>query len=333
MANKLSLYEDVDLPAGSVVVAVAQADAANLGLTVARKNTDRPFLGPHGWQAGEHVFTPSAIRNPNGHSEMVFGDELTRHIGVDMNVTLSVPALAISERHFWPSITAAPGQQGVSIHRVLATKPMVATGPSATQAQTVEEQNLIFDAIPPGGATGPTNPVIGDITPTPQKRQTWQIAAAVLIVLLIAGGILAYFYFPAGDSAPQEAGSATTAPPDFTARYRAYLGQAGQAEALLALGREALAGNATEVGFNAVTLSADRGFAPAKFLLGQWYDPLTEARGPARANPNNAALYYAETSARGQADAVTALRRLCQTAKASPAPIWAETFDTGTHCP
>jgi hypothetical protein len=335
MANKLEVFEDVDLPAGSVVVAVAQTDTADLGLMVARKNTDRPFLGPHGWQAGEHVFPPSAVRSTAGNSEMVFGSEVTRHIGVDMNVTLSVPALGISERHFWPSITAAPGKQGVNIHAIRKPDPLMAVKPQVLMTEkppeTAGETNPILPETPSAADPRFPKPKPEEMSSGFWTRRNWWIAAT-LLVLLIAGAVLVYLYALPGDRSQQQAEPAAVTN-DFASRYRTLFGQTGQGEALLSLGREALAANATEVGFNAVTLSADRGFAPAKLLLGQWYDPLTEPRGPARPNPNNAALYYAEASTGGQADGAAALQRLCATAKASPPPAWAEAFDTGTHCP
>lgn len=340
MTGRLNIFEDVSLPAGAVVISVPADpnEPQSLGLTVARKNIDRPHLGPHGWQASEHVFMPKGTRSADGCVEMIFGGEITRHVGVDMSVNLGVPALGISERHFWPAVTAEQTADGINLQgRSQKVAAVTAFEPPAEQSSPDEPvTNFSTETIQPG--------VVDDHAP----RRRWLLPASLAALFLMAIGLALFFVLLPQDEqqaiADVEEPVVAPAPvavqpqprpsaPDFAARYREYLSQQGHAEALLDLGRDALAEDATDIGFNAVTLSADRGFAEAKLLLAQWYDPSQEKRGPVRPNPNSAATYYADAAAGGAAQATAALQHLCQTAAASPAPEWSSAFDNRTHCP
>jgi hypothetical protein len=338
VTKKLNVFEDSTLPAGAVVISINShvADHSSLGLIVERKNIDRPYLGLHGWQAAEHVISPLSVRSNNGHAEMVFGGDVTRHVGVDMNVTLSVPTVGIRERHFWPAITAEQNSGGVIIQGKSVVSSPVTVSDRSTDSLTLDDVEVIPAQI---NANEPVS--TEDSVP---KTSRWMLIGSIAALLLVAIGI-AFFFFTNSDeikppveqvaSAPSRAVEPPQPPPapDFAERYRTYLGQQGHADALLALGREALAAQATDVGFNAVTLAADRGFAEAKLLLAQWYDPLFEERGLVRPNPNSAATYYAEATAGGSQEGSGALQRLCGAATTSPPPAWAQAFDTKTHCP
>lgn len=334
MTKRLTIYEDSCLPAGSVVIGVTRAsgiDAAGLTLSVARRsNADRPFLGVYGWQAAEYGFAPVQLRQGDGDiTEMIFGSELTRHLGEDMGVALTVASLGISERHFWPGISAEPESGGLNLQDVRR-----AAGPVTKQ---VSEQ------VTPLEAAEVTEPVSDHYVTSLLPAETmashkaaprWLIPLAALLLFVVIGAGAGY-YFWNREEGQAVTGPSTTEPegPDFASRYRDYLAQEGQAEALFTLGNEALAANAVEVGFNAITLSADRGLPAAKLKLGQWYDPLSEQRGPVRPNPNSAAVYYAEASSLGAREATAAMQRLCQAAMASPVPEWSGSFDQQTHCP
>lgn len=338
MSKRLTIYEDNTLPAGSVVVAVTQADGVDAGrltLSVARRNADRPYLGAHGWQPSEHGFSPlQVLGGEDDLIRMVFGSELTRHLGEDMSVTLSVAALGISEKHFWPGISAEPEDGGLNLQHA-KRQPAALTKQVAGLAATAPDPQAGEDV------TG----AIADLPPdAPPRKPKWPLAAAALLLLIAAGAGAGYFFWdrqdgqvamesPPEPTPPAPVSDPAPEGPDFQARYRDYLAQQGQAEALLALGNEALAANVVEVGFNAITLSADRGLPAAKLVLGEWYDPLVEQRGPVRPNPNSAAVYYGEAAALGSQEASAAMQRLCQAAAASPAPEWSENFDVRTHCP
>lgn len=338
MANRLTIHEDISLPAGSVVIGVADADVTMpLRLAFARRNADRPFLGPHGWQPSEYAFEPALVRPAaGGGAELVFASEVTRHIPVDTQVTLTVPALGIVEKHFWPGISAAPESGNLNLPDTSRVMP-------APPGKYVKEPVLHeAPAEPPVQGIGTAPQMPEPVAAETRGRSRLPLFAALAMLLLLFAGAGGYFYFTANDAVTPVAAIQPPAPvavaaapagPDFANRYRAFLAQRGQADAILALGEEALRANVVEIGFNAVTLAADRGQSRAKLMLGQWYDPLSETRGPVRVNPNSAALYYAEAASLGLAQAGETLQKLCAAASASPRPNWSEGFDLSTHCP
>lgn len=120
----------------------------------------------------------------------------------------------------------------------------------------------------------------------------------------------------------------------FTQRYEQILREGGQADQLLGLGREAMAARETDAGFKAIALAADRGSAAAKFLLGEWYDPLRPRTVPLNPDAAIAAAYYQDAGRSGHAPANGALTRLCAAARdpaTAPQEAFA-TFDPSLHC-
>lgn len=95
-----------------------------------------------------------------------------------------------------------------------------------------------------------------------------------------------------------------------------------------------MAARETDAGFNAIALAADRGSAAAKFLLGEWYDPLRPRTVPLTPDAAIAAAYYQDAGRSGHAPANGALTRLCAAAR-DPATLSQEafaTFDPSLHC-
>lgn len=356
MSKRLRIYDDPSLPPGSVVLAMSPTDKpGKMLVSFARRNSDRPHLGPYGWQAGEHYFEPREIRSKEGLTEFVFGSEVTRHASVDMDLTIVIPAADIRERHFWPDIANAFEDGSLVLDlpagakRPTSTKDQPPAGPptppvsGSTQEQPSGEG---LDGEPETPGTGDV-----DVAVVPKNKQLWPYLLLLLLVC-VGAALGSYFYLrpiledhsrPVENisSAREQNAPEPTVPvsppppaPDFASRYKTYLDQQGHADELLALGNEALSANATDVGFNAVTLSADRGSAAAKLLMGQWYDPLVTERHYFTANPNNAAVYYSQAAGLGAEDAKSALQRLCSTAagNAGPMPDWVADFDRKTYC-
>lgn len=373
MTSRLEFIDDPSLPDGFVVISITPpiADGSDARLSVTRKNADRPSLGPHGWQAAEHKFTPLQVRQLDVQTQLVFGPDLSAHVAVDSDVTVSLPGQAIRERHFWPEIAA-----GADASTLYIDLP--------EQRQRVNPQQRGLPAGSRVGAIGTPDGEGGNDSlrdPEPEERNSdvktggdpitendiqreahpWLKRAAIAAVLLLLGSAatMLYLFIPDPDgvqeqattapdptvSAPQETEAAplpaavtetaptTSVTPSLADRYRSFLGQQGHADDLLALGREALIADETEVGFNAVTLSADRGSADAKFLIGQWYDP-GQTDSPTRPNANNAANYYREAASLNHPEAMAALQELCSAAQGEGegAPDWASDFDMKTNC-
>ncbi|TAX64125.1 hypothetical protein ELI03_35340 [Rhizobium leguminosarum] len=354
MSKRLSIYDDPSLPPGSVVLAMPLADnPEKLLVCFARRNSDRPHLGPYGWQAGEHYFEPREIRSKEGLTELVFGSEVTRHAAVDMDLTIAVPAADIRERHFWPDVAGAFEDGSLVLDLPSAAKrpeptknqpPFTPPAPPAPPASGVTQDQQNGEGPDDEPETSGTGGV--DVAIAPAKKQLWPYLLFLLLVC-VGAALGSYFYLrPVGENHSQPVENTSSAheqnapepppPPaqDFASRYKTYLDQQGHADELLALGNEALSANAKDVGFNAVTLSADRGSAAAKLLMGKWYDPLVTERHYVTANPNNAAVYYSQAAGLGAGDAKSALERLCLTsaANAGPVPDWVADFDRKTYC-
>jgi len=374
MSNRLKIYDDPQMAPGTVIIAVASPDLdpAKAAVTIARRNPDRPHLGPFGWQAAEHAFKPLAIRSAAQRTELIFGSELTRHLAVDMDVSVAITAAGIRERHFWPDIATEHGDGSLLLDmpgRRLVKGPDQSRPPGGSGGGGGLEETGGLDIKGPDGIDETETRVVVEPAIPIGKNRTLLLSILASLILFTGLVVGLYLYLSPPDSrrpGEQQSDSQTTentgppAPPapalerqeapvtpppvvnpppvppapNFASRYRDYLNQQGHADDLLTLGHEALSANETEVGFNAVTLSADRGSAAAKYLMGQWYDPMSPNRQLVTANPNNAALYYGDATALGSEEARSALKKLCDAAAATTAaaPGWSADFDRKTYC-
>lgn len=316
MEKRVKIEESLSHPPGWVVLSVKPAPAtADLSVSIARRHPDRPHLSPSGWQAAPHAFMPRAVERADGIVDLVFGPEMTRHIGIDTTVSLVIPAAGIDERHFWPSVAASPDEGNVDL--VLPKDPDPDQGGSGPKTRpsppppppvNVDEGKTVAMAAEPGG------------------RRRW--LAGTLVLLLLVGGATGYLFWPPTVSAPPP----PPAPPSFEARYQKYRIEGGHAEDLLSVGLEAMTAAQTDIGFRAITLAADRGLSAAKVTLGRWYDPLETGTSPVQRSGNVAAVYYSEAAATGDGGASANLSRLCAS-EPGTAGQGMQDFDKATHCP
>lgn len=339
MADRLTIREDTTLPPGWVAIGVTGLSAdvpPRLSIRLSGQ-ADQPNLGPDGWQSADHLFEAAQVRSVDGRQEWLFGPSVSHHLHVDMAVMLTVPDAGIKERHFWPEVS-----HGVGIAVPASTPPgqAVEDVPALRMAEPSPAHEAPSAEVPPP-ADAPVltkEPVVVAPTPSPgepkraplQERRRTVALALIMALLLAITGIFISFW-----SRPPEPQPQTAQTTDFAARYRLYLQQGDNVEPLYALGQEALAAGATSIGFEAITLSADRGGQSARLQLARWYDPTQRDHGPLTPSAGSAATYYRELGQRGDAGAASALSDLCRAAT-DPAMAGSEafaSFDPATFCP
>ncbi|MGU3496674.1 hypothetical protein ACLBXM_21750 [Xanthobacteraceae bacterium A53D] len=313
MTNRLSIQEDRALPPGWVVIRLpAPPQGGAPGVTIQRRGqTDRPHLGPDGWQTAAHLIAPSDMRA--GGTEWLFGRDVTGHLALDMALEISVPAAGIVERHFWPEVSHGPAI------------PPTPAAPVPPAPQPVPEVALASFSAP----VEPPAPVVSKPGNVSKAMPRWMLAA--LCAILVLAGVVGGWFWLRPAAVPT---AVSVAGPDFAGRYQQYLQQGGQAEALHALSGEAFAAGVAGVGFDAVTLAADRGSVAARLQMARWYDPTKSDHGPLTPNAGAAATYYQDLAKAGDAAATEGLRALCAAAEA-PAAATSDayaTFDRATFC-
>ncbi len=352
MADRLTIREDTTLPPGWVAIGVTGLSAdvpPRLSIRLSGQ-ADQPNLGPDGWQSADHLFEAAQVRSVDGRQEWLFGPSVSHHLHVDMAVMLTVPDAGIKERHFWPEVShgvgiavpasTPPGQAVEDVPALRMAEPSPAPEPPPAAAPLAADAPAFADTPPaepstaqPAGLTDsavpPPEPRAPKRSPIETRRRTVALALIMALLLAITGIFISFW------SRPPEPQPQTAQTTDFAARYRLYLQQGDNVEPLYALGQEALAAGATSIGFEAITLSADRGGQPARLQLARWYDPTQRDHGPLTPSAGSAATYYRELGQRGDAGAASALSDLCRAAT-DPAMAGSEafaSFDPATFCP
>lgn len=329
MAKMLSIEEEPRGQPGIVAIRVTHDHLPDvLTVSVTSKAGDGVNLGPAGWQAKPHAFTPEAIEDVPGGRLLFFGPAMTAYVAVDKSVTVAIPELGVSERHFWPAIATAPDGAGVDIS-VPGRKaaPITAGGrPAPLVTPTIEDDRTEKETAPPETIPAPV------AVPARSRRPIYVLAG---LLLLLGAAAIAYVFFFDEARETQIAADLvdSSAGPGFRERYEAYRRvENGHAEDLVALSREAMDAGEDEVGFLAMTLAADRGSADGQEQLAEWYDPLADGESPVAPNAATAALYYRDAAGSGNTSALDRLRRLCEAVGSRAGDPSFETLDVATYC-
>ena len=330
MTNRVTILED-NQP-GTVVLSVSGlAPSEDVKVTITRKKSDRPNLGPQGWQTTEYLFTPRVIRDGSkGATDLVFGREMTDHLDLDADIWVGVPSESHRERHFWPANMAAPGAAKLDVE--LPTAPVIETeGPSGTGSQDTDSESDEADDSDERDAEeeGPTK-LVDPPEPKERGKRGWIIPAVLATCCLFLAGAAAYYFWPLLSETRQS--EREPVPRNLTALYAQYRSEGGHAEELLSLGQEALESGQQDLGFNAITLAADRQNAAANMLIGRWYDPLETERGLLEPNANSAALYYTNAAVAGHVEAEALISRLCEAPENELTPPESQPFDRRSYC-
>ena len=338
--KRLSIFEDDDYPAGTVIISVQPPiEDEQCNVIISRKANEKAHLGESGWQTSKHIFKPRHLEQTGELTLMVFGSELTTPISLNTSLTINLPDAGIEERHFRPEVTEAYGTSQVHIDVKKKNDNSVNLKAPILKTINPEDEPLHIGEDDPLDIPDTDEDVPSD-DPHPleePKRSKWPLfAILILIMLAVIGGGLWYSYSqpfePAivQDQEPEEP-PVDTVGPSYADRYQQYLTQGDHSEELFKLGKEAFEADEVDLGFKALTLSSDRGFGAAHLLIGRWYDPLIVQQSPLRANPNIAADYYAKAiAAEANSEAVQLLAKFC-----NPRPADREallSFNKSAHC-
>jgi hypothetical protein len=339
--GRIEIAEDFDHGPGWVVISVAADGGAPRATSVSiqRRASDKPHLGPSGWQTQEHWLTPAAIEETEHADVLRYGPAVTAHVAYAQDLTITIAPLGLAERHFWPAIAApsldargtfvAPRGAAPDLGRerdLPGPKPLGSGDPSVgipTEHSAAEPE---ASAAPTSDRGSRRGALLAD-------RRLLAGGIAVLVLLVLAAYVLTRGGVPS-DRSERAAAMPPASDPSLLERYDRYRLAGGEAEALLGLGQEALAAGDTDLATRAISLAATRGSAAADLTLGKWYDPAEPRILAGPAAPDSAALYYKRAAASGNAEAAEHLARLCQRATApSEAEINAfENFQFETYC-
>ena len=101
----LQVIDDDSRPGGGYarLIFEGQADQAGQSVTVTlrRGGDSDPWLGPRGWQPGEHAFKPAAVEAEGGDLVVVVGPEVVAHIETFTTVQATLPELQLSGVASW----------------------------------------------------------------------------------------------------------------------------------------------------------------------------------------------------------------------------------------
>lgn len=308
--SRIQLEEDLESGLGWVLISVSPPIGADVrGVSIVRRKSDKPNLGQNGWQAQPAVLLASARGDKEDRSLLRFGPEVTVHLSVDQDVTVSIPDADLVERHFWPAIAPAPkatsGQVGLPVDDPISTTVSpIPAGSGNTQGGDGNDDE--------GGNKGASSALQEgaslDGNAAWRSLRWWLLGIAVLAAVLAAGAV--YYYRLSESSLPPVPVS-----PTMLERFETFRGEGGHADELHALGLEALEQGDDELGFRAMILSSDRGSAEANMQAGRWYDSGVSPESPVGPNANTAARYYDKAREAGLTDAEAALRALCARAE------------------
>lgn len=333
--SRITLEEDLDSGPGWVLLTVTPPVSPEISsVAFTRRQSDKSNLGKNGWQAKPAILTARLRSEETGFSIFRFGPEVTDHISVDQNVTVSIPDTGIAERHFWPAIPPAPKDSGLGIGlpSVPSELKTLAKGRTTDNSKPdpTDDAVKIEDPVDPGEE------------PKGWLQKWWWIILLAILLILAAG---AFYYFksqpePTPEPPVLEEPEPEPEPvivesepvlPTMMERFEAYRDEGGHAADLYALGLEAMEEGEDEVGFQAIILASDRGSAEANMHAGRWYDSGSVTITPVGPNANTAARYFSKARDAGSTEADQALQELCAAAEVAadnePAALLSESHE------
>ena len=308
-------------------------------LRLSRRQSDKPYLGPQGWQSSPQALEPQAIISDETAGVFLLGPEITRHLELDDRVEIAVDGTPIQARVEWPYITPRVGMPAGTLIRPADPEPPVAPPPTTKPPELPPEPEPKPEPPPQPPRSPPPLPAAASRRCGPRCALLIALAALVLVV---AGGLLWYLVqedrtvaeasIPPEEPAPvaplqaePEPEPAPTpptepAPLSFAERLALYRGEEDHARELYLLAQEARDGGDVEVAIDALSLAAQRSSPEANLDMGRRYDPGIAGGGEREFAPQplSAARYYCRAIALGAAGADDLLADLKSRAAAPP---------------
>jgi hypothetical protein len=281
-------------------VPLAAAPPADARFRITREGWARGTLGPEGWQVGEALLAPLRVEPISGGARLFLGPAIVDQLEAGP-LWFRWPAAGVEAPLFWPDI--APLHAG-------APPP-----PPPKPSLPPPEPTVILRAPEPAAPLAPPPP------PAP-RRTPWLLLAALLLLAGGAGwwltqGAPAPPPVPAAAPAPSPppppiAAPAPPAPPPVTLSVAEVI---ARAPSIAAISDEATRRQAQGRHDDALLLwehATRNGHAPAMTSLARLYDPngFTPGRPFRDPDPRQAARFYREAEAAGDAAAAAPRQRL-----------------------
>ena len=335
--------EDTTYPGGYALIHVSAPMAeGDRDLAFERPGSDKPYLGPNGWQTQAVTLQADAVLAGPTQTTLKIGPDIVDQIDEDWRILIRLPGIDFESTLFWPAITRsgrtqrttalAPGEQTTlsQKHTPLKRAPAAAPDPAPEPAPEPIPVTSVH-----AGAASP---------PRPGHARVLAGALLALVLLLCAGGAFWWFQTrPAGEASGSPA-NIVAAPPDSapaanveTAERTAparpaqvspaerkaelqRLAQSGSPGDLYAFGRQSLQAGDRETGYLAVDIAQQRGHGEAMMQVGRWYDPRHHGadRMFSRPNSEQAARYYKRAYETGLSAGGDELRGLCSALSRDP---------------
>jgi len=131
----LQVIDDDSRPGGGYarLIFEGQADQAdqNVTVTLRRGGDSDPWLGPRGWQPGEHAFQPAAVEAEGSDLVVVVGPEVVGHIETFTTVQATLPELQLSGVASWEATPSYVPEERPAEAAPAAEPPPSAAPPAA----------------------------------------------------------------------------------------------------------------------------------------------------------------------------------------------------------
>jgi hypothetical protein len=329
-AMQLKITDDKSYGPGCAWLEIFAAVPPDVAYRLSSSNSQKPHLGPHGWQSAPYEFQPRKVVSTPTGARLLVGPEIVDRMQEDMRIKLEIPETGYVAEAIWPDIPVSAVRDQATLDEppaphVLPPLPQrrqakpreepEATRPAQSEPSVAQELN--------GGSSASRLLGIGRVFRSREgtaaglrfghaMTPTTAILLASFAFLLFAG--IGYAYVDSRRSSPAETpGPALVAQADEAKRL--LVNGERQPEQLFSLGilLHRTPGAGRDLGLQAIQRAAEYDHIPALLWLGQTADPgRTEWQGVAR-EPNavEALAAYAKAARLGNTQAHEYSTALC----------------------
>jgi hypothetical protein len=267
-------------------------------------NSQKPYLGPHGWQSGPYDFEPREVASTAGGTRILVGPEIVDNMHEDMLVKLEITATGYVARAHWPDIPVSgvhdpAASDGEPTPHVLRPQPQRPVSQHLGQQERSDVPPLA--AQTPGHSRHWTERLRHEATASMQAIQQMTPAAAIPLasIAFLVFAALGYAYVDSRWSFPTDMPGPAVA-------------QAGETQRLLVAGERnpdrlfslgtmlhRTPGASRELGLQAIQRAAEYNHVPALIWLGKAADPVRTEWQDTMREPNAAEALAAYGKAAG----------------------------------
>lgn len=268
-------------------------------------NSQKPHLGPHGWQSGPYEFEPREVVATAGGTRILVGPEIVDNMHEDMLVKFEITATGYVARAHWPDIPvsgvhdpgASAGAPSPDVFRPLPRSPL--TEPRG-ETERLDTPPLVVDTLGPSQhwTERLRREAVASVQAVRRITPTAAILLASIAFLVFAG--IGYAYVDTRRSFPaQVSGPALVAQADEAKRV--LMSGERQPDRLFSLGTMLYRtpGGSRDLAVQAIQRAAEYDHVPALLWLGKAADPVRTEWQDTRREPNAAEALAAYSKAAG----------------------------------